>query len=104
MELDELKKIKSALPTQSGIVEIRYRNAHGNYETKPGYFVEIFDTPIDEIPEMWREQFNREHTELPFIELYTFLDRNQCPKEPLEIRVQDIENVWPSAIVSLKSK
>jgi hypothetical protein len=105
LELEKVLEIYSRLPTPSGLVELRYHGADRNLITKPGYFTQIFDTPIDEIPEQWRGQYGegREHPEPPFVVLHGSLDRNQCPREPLEVRCVDIEDIWPTATVSLKS-
>ena len=94
MELEKIREIIRRLPTQSHIVEVYYRNQYGNFEARPGYLSSVMNTPFAEIPEMWRGNFGegKEHPEPPY----------QCPKDCLEIRIEDIEEIRPLCICNLK--
>lgn len=94
MEVEDLKQAIEKLHTKSKIVELRYIDPGTRDKiTRPGYAGRV----IGEISELWGEE--SKHIEPPYLEFYTFLDRNQCPKGKLEISVEDIINVWPLAII-----
>ncbi len=57
MEAAEVKELFSKLSTISKLVKVYYRNQYGDCETKPDYLMNIFDTPLEEIPEQWRDNF-----------------------------------------------
>lgn len=86
------------------MVEVYYTNQQGNQETRPGYFMRIMDTPLQDIPDQYRPAFGegKEHPLPPYIELGTLLDRNQVPINSIDIRVEDILGLFSLAIVPLK--
>lgn len=106
MEVKEVRELYFKLPTESKIVEVYYKNKDDKREARPGYLIDVFDTPLKEIPEQWRGNYGegKEHPLPPFIRLGTMLDRNQVPVNAVEIRLEDIITIRPVAVVSLRTK
>ena len=104
MEVSDVKKIYEKLPTQSKFAEIYYLNQCGNKESRPGYITEIFDMAWDDIPPEHQLRFGdgKEHPMPPYMALGRVLDRNSVPIEPKYIRIEDIIEVRPVAVVPLK--
>lgn len=81
MKPELLKKIWQPLPFLSPI-EISYSNMNGVRESRLGYTGRL----VEEIPDIWKKD-----TSLPpYIEIYTLLDKNNCPTQSIDIRVRDI--------------
>ncbi len=105
MELDKVREIYGALPTRSKFVEVTYLDDYNQKRIRPGYFTEIFDMPLGEIPDEHKGKFGegKEHPIPPYIVLHAALDRNQVPIEPLEIMVEKLIRIEAATIVPLKS-
>ncbi len=98
MELDKAKKIVENLPTKSKFVEIRYIGKDENLRTQPGYIDPLMDI-IEKMPEYKHSYLHKIYqTEPPFLLLYTHLNRNQVPQEPIPIRIEDILYIKPAYI------
>ena len=104
MYVAEVREIYDKLPTQSKFVEVYYRNQYKNREARPGYITEIFDMAWDDIPDEHKPRFGegKEHPMPPYITLGTILDRNSVPIKPVDIRIENIIEIRPAAVVPLR--
>jgi hypothetical protein len=100
MDVNEARKICSKM-RMGALVQVRYRDETLNPAARPGYYLRLSTTPVEEMFDEYRENYGegKKYPLPPFLELGAKLERNGVPVLPFYIRLEVIRAIEPAATI-----